>query len=163
MAGQLVDDGGSMELWGRYQEAQSSGICTVNWTENVFAGEIRQAASFFDEGYVYAEGGYDVGSAGSLTGSGQSDWKPFVEQGTATFTPDSGQSCGNLSSGTMTQRVTFSDGGDGNPAAQNAVHRYQTEEDNPSPPATTARQADHSRKHGRSHKHHGHKSHGRRR
>jgi len=131
LAGQPVTNGGTVEMWGHYVESWSADSgCTVAWRDGVFDARIKEAAAFFDSGDLSSEGGFDIagGPVMQVTGTGDTDYKPFIEQGSATFTPDTGQSCGSLRSGTLIQRVTLTDGGAGNAAAEEEVGQYEAQE-----------------------------------
>jgi len=129
--GEPVTSGGTVEIWGHYVESSSaSSGCTVKWLDGVFDAQIKEALAVPDPGHVPAVGGFDMSGSPvmQVTGTGDSNWKPFIEQGVATFTPDTGQACGSLRSGILIQRVTLNDGGAGNPGAEAAVSRYEAQE-----------------------------------
>lgn len=119
---QPVHGGGYLESWGSYAEQ----ACTLVWRENLLFVRIPEAIEFFGPTYVDSEGGYTLtgpASAMQLSGSGDNDGQPFRATGTATFTPD--QSGCDVRSGTLTETMALVDGGNGNPAAADAINRYE--------------------------------------
>jgi hypothetical protein len=132
LAGQPVTAGGRIDMWGHYIESWNANFgCTVSWRDGIFYAQIEEALTFFGPSYLSTEGGFDMdgGPVMRVSGTGDSDGQPFSEGGVATFRPDTGQSCGSLSSGTLTQRVWFLDGGTGNAAAEEAVTRYEAQQE----------------------------------
>jgi hypothetical protein len=158
--GQLVHGGGYLQEWGTY----SNSGCTLTWRDNTFFARIPKAIAFFGPQYIYSEGGFSLTGPGpvtALSGSGDNNGQPFVEQGVAQFTPDT-SGC-DVHSGTLTQTVGITDGGDGNPASQAAVSRYQRGGDSggaSGAPAATSTQSGNVRAPKKHHRHHRlHKAH----
>jgi hypothetical protein len=156
--GQPVHGGGFLEEWGTYSESG----CTLSWRDNTFFARIPEAIEFFGPTYIDSEGAFTFTGSGpvmGLSGSGDNDGQPFLAQGVAQFTPDA-TGC-DVHSGTLTQAFTITDGGTGNPAAADAINRYERTNDGqadtggassvrsaPSKPAAAAK------KHRRHHKSH---------
>jgi hypothetical protein len=125
--GQPISPGGTIQMWGQYRELAG---CELTWSDNVFYARIPLTVALFDRGELSAEGGVQMrpGALNGVTGAGEADYQPFVESGTATFTPDGG-SCAGLKSGTLTQSFTLADGGDGDPAAATLVGQHLAAQD----------------------------------
>jgi hypothetical protein len=122
LSGRLVGANGWIDMWGDYT---TSG-CQVTFTDSVFYAQPQLALAFFDGGALTIVGGQSLG-AGVVTGSGQANSMPFLVDGLASFTP-AGSDCSTLSSGTLTETLTLTDGGDGNPAAVTAVTAHLQQE-----------------------------------
>jgi len=131
LAGLPLADGGTVEMWGHYIESRSANSgWTLAWRDGVFDAQIKEALAVPDPGHVPAVGGFDMSGSPvmEVTGTGDSEYKSFIEQGHATFRTDAGQTPGHLRSGTLTQRVALVDGGAGNPAAEETVTSYEKQE-----------------------------------
>jgi hypothetical protein len=149
--GQPVAPGGSIQLWGHYR--QGSG-CRLGWSDAVYEGQIPLTLEMFDRGELNLEGGQGMGPGTlmGVTGSGAADDQPFLESGTATFTPD-GSPCVTVSSGTLFQSFTLVDGGDGNPGAVARVGQYLDEQYGAAGPTASDRGQSRRRHHGRHSRH----------
>jgi hypothetical protein len=154
--GQPVHGGGFLQEWGTYSESG----CTLTWRDNTFFARIPEAIEFFGPTYIDSEGGFTFTGSGPvmpLSGSGDNDGQPFLAQGVAQFTSDTG-GC-DVHSGTLAQTFTLTDGGNGNPAAADAINRYERVNDGqadaggassvrsaPSKPVATAKKHRHHHK-----------------
>jgi hypothetical protein len=150
---QPISGNGSIQMWGNYTAQSTTHGCQVTFTNSVFYAQMRLALSFFDEGDLTAEGGQTMtgGASMNVTGSGDADYDPFLEVGTASFRPAS-TDCATLSEGTMTELLTLTDGGDGNPAVDQAIARHLNAQYADPTPSGSART--------RTRSGHGHKRHG---